>query len=229
MNRTAGVDGYRDGWVVAIVDEAQVSWALCRKAEDVLAKTKDCAAVGVDIPMGLPERERRRCDQQARDRLHTTRSSVFFTPPRAVLKARQGDYRHACELARETSKNAISKQVWNILPKINEWDVLLRQRPGLQDRVIEVHPELSIRALARDVRFAGKRTARGVVQRITALSKHTDVLAALAGIEDGPAIDDALDALAVAYSARRWAVGKRDDVLGDGERDGKGLLMRIVV
>jgi predicted RNase H-like nuclease len=40
-------------------------------------------------------------------------------------------------------------------------------------------------------------------------------------------LDDALDALACAWAARRWRCGEAR-VLGDGERDAHGVLMRIV-
>jgi hypothetical protein len=41
-------------------------------------------------------------------------------------------------------------------------------------------------------------------------------------------IDDALDALACAWSAHRFATGQAE-ILGDGSRDPRGLLMRIAV
>jgi hypothetical protein len=41
-------------------------------------------------------------------------------------------------------------------------------------------------------------------------------------------VDDALDALACAWSALRFATG-RAEVLGDGQRDARGLVMRIIV
>jgi predicted RNase H-like nuclease len=224
MSRVAGVDGFRDGWVVALVTGREVDWRLCRDAGAVLAAARDCAVVGVDIPMGLPDTGRRQCDVAAAEQLGPARSSVFPAPPRAVLGT--DDYHVACDLARVASGNAISKQTWNIVPKIREWEQLLDA--AAQDRVIEVHPELSVRHLAGRSEFARKRSARGAGQRIAALSRYFD-LAGLSDIPDGPALDDALDALAAAYSAARWAGGHRYDVLGDDTRDARGLLMRIVV
>lgn len=226
MSRIAGVDGYRDGWVVAILTGRTVEWMVCANAGEVLRRTADCAAVGVDIPMGLPEHGYRPCDRAARESLGTARSSVFLSPPRAVLRASPYDYRMACDLARTASGKAISKQTWNIMNKIRDWDRLLRGEACSQERVIEVHPELSVRTLAPGQSFAPKRSARGAGQRIAALSTFADPTG-LADIPAGPSLDDALDALAVAYSANRFGRGE-ERRLG-GERDSTGLVMRIVV
>ena len=51
---------------------------------------------------------------------------------------------------------AISLQTFHIGPKIRDWDAV-RALPG---RLVEVHPEVSLRALAPDVAFAPKKTAR---------------------------------------------------------------------
>jgi predicted RNase H-like nuclease len=79
-----------------------------------------------------------------------------------------------------------------------------------------------------DAPLAAKKTAAGVGQRIAALSRWLDVVPALASVPPGVPIDDALDALACAWTAERFARAVAE-TLGDGARDGHGLLMRIVV
>jgi predicted RNase H-like nuclease len=213
----------RGGWIVAVVRAAdQVMWHAVPDAATALARTGDCVAVGVDVPIGLPERGRRACDMAAAHRLGAARSSVFPAPVRAVLAA--AGYPEACALARSVHGRAISRQTWHLVPKIAEWRRVLSPE---ERRVVEVHPELSFRAMAPGVTFAGKRTARGAGQRLAALRGFVDPGLALADLPAGPALDDALDALAAAWSARRFARGTAE-VLGD-TRAADGTPMRIVV
>lgn len=207
--------------MVAVVSTGQVRWTVAPDAAAVLAATRGCAAVGVDIPLGLPTgRGRRACDTLAAHRLGRARSSVFPAPPREVLAA--PDYAQACAVARGLTGRAISLQTFHITPKIAEWDAV-----DLTDRVVEVHPELALRAMAPEVDFAPKKSARGVGQRIAALARWVDPVAALGDLPAGARLDDVLDALAAAWSAARWARGAAD-VLGD-ERDARGRPMRVVV
>ncbi len=207
--------------MVAVVSRGQVSWSVQPDAAAVLAATRVCAAVGVDIPIGLPAGSARRaCDDLAAARLGRARSSVFPAPPREVLAA--ADYAEACATARRLTGRAISLQTFHISGKIAEWDAL-----ALPDHVIEVHPELALRALAPATEFAPKKSARGAGQRIAALARWVDPATALADLPAGARLDDVLDALAVTWSAARWVRGEAE-VLGD-ERDARGRPMRVVL
>ncbi|GEL20737.1 DUF429 domain-containing protein [Pseudonocardia asaccharolytica] len=230
MREVAGVDGVPDGWVVVRVGPptrgaaggGTVTWAVLPDAVAVVAATSRCAAVGVDIPIGLPSGSARRaCDEHAAARLGRARSSVFPAPPRPVLAA--ASFADACAVARELTGRAISLQTFHIGAKIQEWDRVERLPPGL----VEVHPELSLRTLAPEIGFAPKRTARGAGQRIAALARWVDPAVALADLPTGARLDDLLDALACAWSAARWARGDAE-VLG-AETDERGRTMRIVV
>ena len=70
-------------------------------------------------------------------------------------------------------------------------------------------------------------TTRGAGQRIAALGRWLDVASALGDLPAGARLDDVLDALAAAWSARRWAAGTAE-VLG-AELDDRGRPMRVVV
>jgi predicted RNase H-like nuclease len=218
----AGVDGVPGGWVVGRVTAGRVTWAVVGSAAEVLAVTAGCAAVGVDIPLGLPAGAAyRACDVACANRLGRSRSSVFPAPPRDVLAAATPE--HAQAVARRLTGRAISLQTFHIGPKIREWDAVA----ALPAHVVEVHPEVSLRTLAPGVDFAPKKTARGAGQRIAALGRWLDVAAALGDLPAGARLDDVLDALAVAWSAARWAAGTAD-VLGS-ETDDRGRPMRVVV
>ena len=155
------------------------------------------AVVAIDIPLALPVDGRRRaCEVVARERLGAQRSSVFFAPPTAVLAARS--HLEASALSRAAGSVGVSIQTWNIVPKIRE--ALAVDDP----RLLEVHPELSFRALGPVT--ASKRTAAGRAER-RALLGHP-VLPRIAPAED------CLDALACAWTASRWLSGTAE-VLGE--------------
>ncbi|MFD1236443.1 DUF429 domain-containing protein [Pseudonocardia benzenivorans] len=222
MEEVAGVDGAPAGWVVARVRPGAVRWDVVPDAAGVLAVTAGCAAVGVDIPLGVHATAgRRECDDLTARRLGKARSSVFPAPPRAVLTA--PDHPAACARARALTGKAISLQTFHIAPRILDWDAL-PDRPG---HVVEVHPELSLRTLAPDVGFASKKTARGAGQRIAALARWLDPAVALADLPSGARLDDVRDALAAAWSAQRWACGAAE-VLGS-ELDDRGRPMFVAV
>jgi hypothetical protein len=71
-----------------------------------------------------------------------------------------------------------------------------------------------------------KITARGTMQRLTALSGVMDVEQALTDAPPLVPMVDALDACAAAWSARRLADGQGECV-GDGATDSRGRPMRM--
>ena len=74
--------------MIAVVSAGAVRWSVRPDAAAVLEATRNCAAIGVDIPLGLPAGSARRaCDTLAATRLGRARSSVFPAPPREVLAA----------------------------------------------------------------------------------------------------------------------------------------------
>lgn len=183
----------------------------------------EAAVVAVDIPIGLPEgRQRRAADLEAKARLGAQRSSVFFVPPRVVLEATtQND---ATRLSRAAGSVGVSIQTFHILDKVAEVDDLLRAHQD--DRVVEVHPEVSLRRLG-GVPLPPKRTLAGRTARLELLRSWLPELALPSPRPGRAQPDDCLDAVACAWSAARWLRGEAE-VLGD-EVDGVGLPMRIVV
>jgi predicted RNase H-like nuclease len=148
---------------------------------------------------------------------------VFPAPPRAVLGA--AGYAEACARCRAASGRALPVQAWHLVPRIADIDATLR--PADHARVLEVHPELSFRALDPGV-TAGKRTAPGAAQRRRAAASIVDDLELPRFV--GVRADDVLDALAAAWSARRWATGDAEVLpSADPPRDEHGHPMRIVV
>jgi predicted RNase H-like nuclease len=111
---------------------------------EILDSPEALQMIAVDIPIGLPELATaggRACDAAARQVLGARRSSVFAVPARAAVW--QQTYGDACRIAVQHSDppRKISKQIYNIFPKIREVDALMT--PDLQARVVECHPEVA--------------------------------------------------------------------------------------
>ena len=228
VRRVAGVDGCRDGWVVAVVPvdgKAPASLERANDLADVIARLDAglLEAVGIDMPIGLPTTGSRHCDVEARRMVGPRRSSVFPAPVRAVLGA--PGYAEALRLSRAASGTGLSRQTFGILPKVHELDRVMT--PERQARLVEVHPEVSFAVLAGRPMAHPKRTPQGRAERLTALrAVFGDVERGGATRMAGVRPDDVLDALAVAWSARRFAQGIATRMGGDV--DAHGLRMEIV-
>jgi predicted RNase H-like nuclease len=193
---TLGVDAARGGWIaVALEDGRFADAALERRFPALLERFPGAVVVGVDVPIGLPEiGSRRRADVEARVVVGARRASVFFTPPRAALEART--YTVARSLAPGTSA-----QGWALRASILDVD---RVR---DERVCEVHPEVSFAVLAGHPLAAAKRTWNGQRERLQLLAgAGIDIPDQLdAGLV---AADDVVDAAIAAWTATRIARGE---------------------
>jgi len=238
----AGVDGCKGGWLVALASAwpcpAPPQFVLCPNFNAVLEVSAGCAAVAVDMPIGFSRgEEERACDLEARKLLTTkynATSRVFRVPPRSALDAQT--WLEFQKLTRDIAQKGASKQVWAIAPRLREVDAALS--PTLQHRVVEAHPELAFTHLARHV-LSSKHTACGLGERVAVLADASpNILPALAGIPAGPALDDALDALALLATAAHVAqagveaapdLARRVPALPfqDIPRDARGLRMEI--
>jgi predicted RNase H-like nuclease len=228
-----GVDGCPAGWIAVRYDLAsgQIEPALRPDARHVLAAYPDAVCIGIDIPIGLSDGPPRACDIAARRLLGRPRaSSVFPAPPRPLLRART--FADASARSRELFGRGVSIQSYAIYRRVDEVDQVMT--PDLQQRVVEVHPEVSFAALAggQAMRHA-KKTAAGYVERCALLAAAFDApipfdrAAARRGAPFARP-DDLLDAIAVAWTARRVAEGQAGRLPDDPPRDARGLRMEIV-
>lgn len=182
------------------------------------------AAAAIDIPIGLAPGGPRRADREARQRLGPRRSSVFPAPVRSVVAA--ATYEEACALSRAACGKAISKQLFNILPKIREVDALVT--PVRQQRLFEMCPELSLAVLAGAPMAHPKTSAGGRAERIHALSTVFGRENIDHHIRRTPPAraDDVLDTFTGAWTARRRVAATHLELGGD--RDERGLRMEVV-
>jgi predicted RNase H-like nuclease len=235
----AGVDGCPGGWVAAFVRPhgGEVLVRIVPRFADVLAAPERPAVIAVDMPIGLPERTGpggRAAENSVRPLLGARQSSVFSVPSRAAIYATE--YGEACRVAQATSEppRKVSKQLFNIAPKIREVDECLRGDPDAPGRVFEVHPELAFwrlnggRALTEPKKVKSRPYEPGLTLRRSLLIAAGLPETAVDGVPPkGAAADDLLDALACATIARRIHAGIAQPFPNPPPRDAFGLAMAI--
>jgi len=237
MDWVAGVDGCPGGWVVALedLDSGAVSSAACETFAQILELPKQPRVIAVDVPIGFLSQAQaggRACDKETRRILGLRGSSVFSAPTRPALEAHEAGlpYEAVSEANRRSSpaQLGLSKQSFAIMPKIAEVDRAVM--PQLQERVFEIHPEVSFsRANDSEVLPPKKRSAGRAARE--------DILRRLGYVETPewspkPWLlrarpDDILDACIACWTARRIAAEQARRVPEHPPLDERGLRMEI--
>ena len=229
-----GVDASPSGWVAALLRNDSLTFELraFSRLEQVLEPGP--AVVALDMIIGLPDAAApggRECDRQARRLLGRRGSSVFSPPCRPALAARS--YPEALTANRAKHGVGLSKQAYNLFPKLRQADALLT--PALQAIVHEAHPELAFAGMASGTPCAhAKKQSAGRTERLERLASQGFDAAALhaaLGLECrrqlGAAADDILDALACAWTAKRIASGTAKRLPHTPPKDSRGLRMEV--
>jgi predicted RNase H-like nuclease len=234
MTVVAGIDGCRGGWLCLVHDRSTHSirsHILTRIGEFRSLRPRPDAAF-IDIPIGLPDAGPRTCDIEARRMLgHPRGTSVFPAPLRPMLNAES--YPQACRIGQLADGRKLSRQTWNIIPKIREVDDFLRLQKAWPSRFHETHPELAFaiwnggRAMTHSKKTPAGRTEREALVRSAFEGEMERAVASL------PrrlfVFDDLLDAFAAVWSAGRWALGQTLGLPLDPPCDSRGLPMAITV
>jgi predicted RNase H-like nuclease len=227
MADVLGVDACgKQGWVgIRLTDGAYAGSLVDVRLDSLIVRAAGVEAIGVDMPLGLVEKGWRAADLGARALLGVRRSSVFLVAPRSVW--REPDYGAAGDRCQELTGHRLSRQAWALGPRIIE----ARSCWLADERVHEVHPEVSFRALAGGVPPAhAKKTWRGQNTRRRLLAEAGVTLPDELGEADRVPVDDVLDAAAAAWSAHRIALGGADRIPEVPERDadaeGRGVEIR---
>ena len=234
----AGADGCRAGWVVVLYDR-QSGAHLARVVADfraLLTLPEAPAVIAVDVPIGLQELATaggRGCEVLARRLLPKRASSVFSSPTRPALAAfRAGGDHPAVSAANRggvATAPGLSRQTFNILPKIDEVDAALTH--ATQDAVREVHPELCFAEANGGAPMThAKKTAAGRAERV-ALLRRIGFQAPLRllgpRLPKGAKTDDLLDACIAAWTAERVVRGSALVLPLEPPIDARGLRMEL--
>lgn len=225
--RIAGVDGCPGGWIVveAALNLNASSWRIAPKWNAI---DTDADVIAVDMPIGVSGDGVRQCEVEARAALSPCGSRVFKTLPRGALRFNQSDWSQANQWSKAQGFGGISKQTWNIRPRILEIDAAMS--PAAQARVFEAHPELAFARLNGGAPLVSKHLPEGRLLR-TGLLKDAGFGQIEAWLQElrgsGAKADDLLDACALVLTARHIANGTSRRLPAAVERDERGLSMSI--
>lgn len=227
MRRGIGVDGAPGCWVAASLTGASVApvdIAFYPSFAELLETTGPADVIVVDMPIGLSGDGIRPVDALVRDRLGPRRSTFFPTPVRTVSDF--DDWADANEHSKELTGKGLSKQAWNLLPKIAEVDAAWTAEDS--DRLLEGHPETSFAEMAGSPLMSKKATTEGRAERIALLEGHLmNGVAAIVETLPKKWATDAVDALALTWSARRVLSGQAVQLGGDCDPMGRPMRLTI--
>jgi len=170
-----GVDGCPAGWVSIQAGE-QFGWniEIFPTIQDLWNSYSNSNLILIDIPIGLIEHGStpRLNDFAARKYLTAKRSSCIFpTPCRKALYA--SSYDEANKVNKKITGKGLSKQIWNICPKIREMDLFLQKNYKAREVFIESGPELCYSALNnhKPLNFY-KKTKEGMNERLSIIKSN---------------------------------------------------------
>ena len=213
--RVLGVDAAgKHGWIGIVIVPGGFVGARHGSLRDLIDWAEPVAAIGVDIPIGHVPAGRRRADIEARLFVGARRSSVFAAPPAEALTA--DSYADANAALQANGAPMLSRQAWALVPKMMEAAEVAAE----DDRVHEVHPEVSFCALAGEHLRWSKKSWNGLQRRRRLLADAGIELPDVMTDVDGVGADDVVDAAAVAWSARRIATGAARTLPDPPEEDG---------
>jgi predicted RNase H-like nuclease len=229
-----GIDGCKAGWfIVSLIGSDEWEVRVNQNINAIWETYNKSNIMLIDIPIGFRDKEveERSCDYLARKKLSSRSSSVFPVPCREAV------YSETYELANEKNKKntgrGLSVQSWNIVKKIKEVDVLLREYPYAREVMKESHPEIGFWALKGKPMDYSKKDRRGFDERVEVLSKqykHSKEIVDFAlnkYLRKEVARDDILDALCLAVNG---CIGLRrgfEYIPSSSEVDSQGLEMKI--
>lgn len=184
-----GIDGTRNGWITA--EYTGKTWRLEFHEE---LETIEAGEALIDIPVGLSEDSIRKCDVGARKFLAPERHySIFNCPVRDAVYA--DSYEEACKINEEKTGKRISKQSWNIVPKIreaNEYSGSLELK--------ESHPEVFFKSLKKGCVKNSKNTDEGLEDRLNVLKNYGSIPDFESIYDSRVSKDDCVDAMVLALA-----------------------------
>ena len=214
VGRVVGMDAAgKYGWLAVVLDDDGFVGARLGSLRELVAWAEPVDVIGIDIPIGHTADGVRQADVEARRFVGPKRaSSVFAAPPREVLDA--ASYAEGNTVLKELGRPMVSRQAWALLPKMLE----AAELADGDKRVYEVHPEVSFCAMNKDEYLPGtKKSWNGLMQRRDLLRKAGIELPAEIEELAAAAADDLVDAAAVAWSARRIALGDAESLPAEPE------------
>lgn len=243
-----GVDGCSAGWFAVFLAESDLDecdWGNCNLEKcswepgvfpefsalwNFLKSNYEAyePLILIDIPIGLKAggTGERLSDPGARKILKARKSSIFPVPCREAVYAET--YLQACEVNEKLTGKRISKQAWNILPRIRDVDGFLISRlesrgksagvsagVAIRDLIWETGPEICFQAFAGRPMKYSKKKEEGFLERKEVLKKIEKILKKIGPLADETSEYKALvdEIIETAISRYRRKDVARDDIL----------------
>lgn len=230
--KTAGIDGCKAGWILITFSEKPL-YRVLRTNDELKEAFEEYGRIFIDMPIGLEdEKYTRECDQLLRKKLGAEYASTVFSPPiRPALHA--PSYVEANMQSFEYTEKKLTLQSWNITPKIRLLDDMLKEKPELQEKVFESHPELLFMKLNGGMIYQKKNTKKGLRHRLSLIVDREevaddffrDIKEEFRRNEVGE--DDIVDAMALALGAKQSLADGIQTLPDQPERDSEGLIKAI--
>lgn len=227
-----GVDGCRNGWVVAILDHGELRLERYDSVASLVERYSSFDAFLIDMAIGLRNNtDQIRPDEAAKKELGKKASSVFPIPSRAAVYA-EGEDAQKQENVRTLGKS-LAKQSVAIIPKIRELDEFLNDYPEYKNRILESHPEVVFARLNGSAVMSRKKEFLGFSERVSILAEYLkeknlwEMLDRAKELGCNP--DDLMDAACLAVAGALHAHGQAETLPETPEQDEKGLLMKLTV
>lgn len=234
-----GIDGCRNGWIAAILDNGNLRIERYETVLDIMREFPTADAYLIDMAIGLPEcieESEKRPDKAAREELGKHGSTVFPIPCRQAVMVDSNDLQAVAkmkELNCSVLRNSLSAQSINIIPKIRELDEFLDDHREYKNVLCESHPELCFTRLNGKALMMNRKTAEGLEERRSILEEYIEK-----GMMDGIQVrakelhcmpDDVMDAVCLAVTAALKAHGMCETIPENPQKDTKGLIMQMIV
>ena len=228
----AGIDGSKGGWVCVSSDTNNTKkpkFDIFNKFEEVIERKFDL--ILVDMPIGLDKKlykGGRVVDREARRMLLKNKSSIFNSPSRMALNAKE--YQEA-NIINKAHGMGLSKQSWFLFKKIKEVDNFLKikHRP----KIFESHPEIIFQVMKGEAVETKKSTPEGIKERINLLVKNGfDKKFINKFINQKNSFyknDDFIDSCSLLWSAIRASKGQEINIPDKKIKDNEGIIMQMKI
>ena len=231
MENILGIDGSKNGWVGVKQNAKREDFSeIIFKEKLIDFLSTDIKLIIIDMPVGLDKNIRqggRLVDKEARKKLLKRKSSIFNAPIRDVLKAKSYDEANTISKSKGLG---ISKQSWNLVPKINELDQILQIK--IRPQIYESHPELCFQTMNDGELKFSKKEKLGIKERRNILTKNGfDKKFLDRNLKKNKNFhsDDFLDACALSWTAKRIMNEKNINLPEDPKKDELGIIMQMKV
>ena len=231
--KCVGIDGTKGGWIAACVESGVISVQMFENIEALCLTYYDADSIIIDVPIGLPESNADvRPDKELRERLKGKASSVFSTPCRQAIHAK--DKQSAKDTNSKVLGKSLSEQSLAICMKIKEVDDFLQTKKAWKNKLFESHPEFVFMMLNGGTPiYESKKTKEGLEARLSVLRQHTQNIDRL--LEDiyrqpgmKKRLDDIIDAICLAVVGNLGRTNKFLSIPANPMKDSTGLIMQIV-